>query len=175
MKSNKAGNWRRWILWGLLALVIVIQLIPVERGNPPVETTIGAPEAVMAILRSACYDCHSNESHWPWYSYVAPVSWLIAHDVEEGREHLNFSTWNRFSDKDRVELREEIWEEVEEGEMPLAIYLPLHPEAELSESQKATLRSWALGSAHSGNRDARLEPSQARSGEEHQDASHETH
>jgi hypothetical protein len=125
----------------LLALGLA-QLVPVDRSNPPVETEVPAPAQVREILRRSCYDCHSNESRWPWYAHVAPVSWLITHDVHEAREHMNFSTWNAYDAKDRAEHLEEIWEEVEEGDMPLWFYVPLHPEARLSDEDKRALHAW---------------------------------
>jgi hypothetical protein len=80
---------------------------------------------------------------WPWYSFVAPVSWQIAHDVREGREALNFSTWNRLSTKERLEAMHESWEEVAEGEMPPWLYLPPHPDARLSSDERSVLRAWS--------------------------------
>ena len=106
----------------VLVVVIVlvgIQFIPVNRSNPPVEEEVPASPEVKAVLKRACYDCHSNETVWPGYSRVAPVSWLLAWDVREGREELNFSTWNRYNQKKRGKIIKEIWEEVQEGEMPL--------------------------------------------------------
>ena len=127
-------------------LLVAAQFVPVSRTNPPVETDIAAPTEVDGILRRACYDCHSNETVWPWYSHVAPVSWLVAHDTNEGREHLNFSTWNRLSIPERHEALDELWEEVESGGMPLPIYLPLHPEARLSDAEKAAIQAWVRAS-----------------------------
>lgn len=122
---------------------VAIQFVPVERSNPPVETEVPASSEVRSVLRRACYDCHSNETTWPWYSRIAPVSWLVAHDVHEGREELNFSTWNRLSTKERGEALHEAWEKVEEGEMPPWFYLPPHPEARLSARDRAALRDWS--------------------------------
>ena len=85
----------------LILAVIGIQFVPVNRMNPPVTGEIGAPEKVMAILHRSCYDCHSNKTVWPWYSYVAPISWLVADDVHEGRRHMNFSEWNTYNTKRR--------------------------------------------------------------------------
>lgn len=130
----------------VLVMVIVlvgIQFIPVNRSNPPVEEEVPASPNVKAVLKRACYDCHSNETIWPGYSRVAPVSWLLAWDVGEGREELNFSTWNRYSQKKRGKIMKEIWEEVQEGEMPPWFYLPLHPDARLSDSDRSLLRAWA--------------------------------
>ncbi len=131
------------VLIGTVVLFVAIELIPVERTNPPVEQEIDAPEPVLAILRRSCYDCHSHQTRWPWYSRVAPVSWLVAHDVEEGREHLNFSTWNRYSERERKKRIGQAWEEIEEGEMPLWTYLLLHGEARLSDDDKRVLEAWA--------------------------------
>jgi len=128
----------KWLGLGLLALVL-IQLIPVSRDNPPVVQDVAAPEKVSEILRRACYDCHSNETRWPWYANVAPVSWLVGRDVHEGRRHLNFSDWARYSRK-----RDEVWEEVEKGDMPLWFYVPLHADAKLSEEDRAAIKRWAL-------------------------------
>ena len=116
--------------------------MPITRTNPAVEERVPAPPDVEAILRRSCADCHSNETVWPWYSNVAPVSWLVANDVNRARRHLNLSTWNRLSPADRQEAAEHIREEVLEGEMPLAIYLPLHPEARLSDADKKLIENW---------------------------------
>ena len=126
-----------------VVVIVVIQFIPVERTNPPVEADFdGAPD-VAAILRTSCYDCHSNETRWPWYSHVAPTSWLVAHDVEEARQHMNFSLWGTYGASRQATFAEDIWEHVEEGEMPLRTYLIAHPDARLSESAKQTLREWS--------------------------------
>ncbi len=127
----------------LVVFFIASQFVPVARSNAPVENEISAPAEVKAILKRSCYDCHSNETVWPWYSYVAPMSWLVAHDVEEGREEMNFSRWDRYSDKKKRKKISECWEEVEEGEMPLWFYLPLHPKARLSKIDLEVLRQWA--------------------------------
>ena len=126
----------------IILILIGIQFVPVNKSNPPVTGEIKAPAEVMEILRTSCYDCHSNESEWPWYSHIAPVSWLVVDDVNEGREHMNFSEWQSYSEEDKAEDIEEIWEEIHEGEMPLWFYLPLHPDARLSEAQKVTIRKW---------------------------------
>ncbi len=140
------GRIKRVAKWAgaLLSFALVaIQFVPVERTNPPVESEVPASPEARAVLRRACYDCHSNETVWPWYSRIAPVSWLVADDVHEGREELNFSTWNRRSPKAQAKALHECWEEVEEGEMPLWFYVPLHPEARLSPQDMAVLKSWS--------------------------------
>ncbi len=136
------------ILAVLIIAVVAAQFVPVERTNPPVTGEIEAPTEVMDILRRSCYDCHSNETVWPLYSRVAPVSWLLADDVDEGREHMNFSEWSGYTEKKKAKWIHEIWEEVSEGEMPLWYYLLLHPEAKLSAADKEMLHKWtsAMGS-----------------------------
>ena len=131
-------------------LLVLIQLVPVDRENPPVETELDAPAEVLSLLRRSCYDCHSHETEWPWYSYVAPASWLVAKDVDEGREYLNFSTWNAYDAEKRRHLIEEIWEEVEAGEMPLWFYLPLHPSARLDEADLELLEGWTRAALADG-------------------------
>jgi hypothetical protein len=137
----------RWVLLGLAVVAVGIQLVPVDRSNPPVASEVPADASVRAVLRRSCYDCHSHETAWPWYSKVAPVSWLVAHDVNEGREKLNFSTWDRYTSKQQAKKLKESWEEVAQGEMPLWYYLPLHRDAALSDADKELLRAWALGAA----------------------------
>jgi hypothetical protein len=147
---------RRRILLGAAAVLAVtlvgIQFVPVERTNPPVTDPISAPPRVEEILRRACFDCHSNETSWPWYSHVAPASWKVADDVEEARSHMNFSTWGNLQPKQRRGLISEIWEEVSEGAMPLALYRTAHPRARLDDEDLAILESWARtsggGEAH---------------------------
>lgn len=124
----------------------LIQLIPVPRSNPNISGEILAPSPIKSILKRACYDCHSHETVWPWYSTVAPMSWLVAWDVREGREELNFSIWNQYSDKKKQKKFKEIVEEIDENEMPPWFYLPLHPEAWLSPEDNQQLREWATSS-----------------------------
>jgi len=138
-------NTRRF-LFGLLILVLAIQLIPADRENPPPVETIAAPPPVEQILRRSCFDCHSYETQWPWYAYIAPASWLVAYDVHEARDHLNFSTWQIYDEDERIDNLEEMWEEVEEGNMPLWYYLPLHPEANLDDRERRLLHEWVLES-----------------------------
>jgi len=121
-----------------LALLATIQLVPYgrPRANPPVvaEPSWDSP-STKALFARACADCHSHETRWPWYAYVAPVSWLVAHDVEEGREHFNVSEWGL----DRRNEGDEAAEMLAEREMPLRAYLLAHPEARLSDAERADL------------------------------------
>jgi hypothetical protein len=137
---------KRWILGAAGVALLGAQLVPVDRTNPAVESEVPAPGPVREILRRSCYDCHSHETRWPWYARVAPVSWLIRHDVTHAQEHLNFSTWNRYDAEKQKEHLEEIAEEVEEGAMPLWYYLPLHPDARLSDADRSALVEWTHAS-----------------------------
>jgi hypothetical protein len=146
---NKIFTWHilRWIPISLFVIFVAIQFVPVERSNPPVESEVPTPVNVRSILRRACYDCHSNETIWPWYSKIAPLSWLTARDVQEGRRVLNYSTWNQYDAKQQTKRLKESWEEVAEGEMPPWFYIAIHRDAVLSKEDRSTLRTWARGSA----------------------------
>ncbi len=144
MRSRFTKKAFRRMLVGLFLTAAIIQLVPVERSNPPVLSDIPASVEVRAVLRRACYDCHSNLTVWPWYSSIAPFSWLVAGDVREGREELNFSTWSDYTQARQVKKLKEILEEVEEGEMPPSLYLLTHPNAALSKDEKELLRAWVL-------------------------------
>ena len=133
----------------VVVLLVVIQLIPndlpeviTENPNDLISTN-EIPKEVSQIIKTSCYDCHSNETVYPWYSYVAPVSFLVGDHVVEGREELNFSEWNTMTTKRKLHKLEEIGEEVEEGEMPMIMYPITHPEASLSESDRELLINWA--------------------------------
>ncbi len=127
----------------LIVLLFLIQLVPVARTNPPVTSNIETPAEVKTIIKRACYDCHSSESTWPWYSKIAPSSWFVINHVNEARDEYNFSTWDKYSPEKKSEIIEEIWEEVDEGKMPLWSYVILHPEAKLSAEDKKVIYSWA--------------------------------
>jgi hypothetical protein len=148
---------KRTLLWLLAALAVaflLIQFRTVERDNPPVEETIDAPPEVLALLQRSCFDCHSHQSDWPWYSRIAPASWVVAEDVQHAREHLNFSTWNRYDPDERADLYEEIAEEVAEEAMPLPLYLFGHPGARPSDAERARIVAWAEAAAAEAERAA---------------------
>lgn len=127
----------------VILVIMGIQFVPVERTNPPVQSDIDAPANVKTILKRACYDCHSNETNWAWYTKVAPVSFLIVKDVNDGRKHVNFSEWGNYTNKTE-KIKEEIWEEVREEHMPPWQYKILHKEATLSMEEKEIIRNWAM-------------------------------
>jgi hypothetical protein len=134
----------RRVAYGLAAALVVAQLVPVTRTNPPVEAEIVVEPEVRTLLRRACWDCHSHETVWPWYAWVAPVSWLVAHDVNHAREELDFSRFESYEPKKQRKKLEEMAEEIGEGHMPLWYYVPLHPEARLSDAERDLLVSWTV-------------------------------
>ena len=144
---------RRWILRAAIAVAVpfvAIQLVPYGRDHHNPTVTADAPwpsEESRSLAVAACYDCHSNETVWPWYSNVAPMSWLVQRDVDRGRDELNFSTWPRGADDD-------LHDSVEEGEMPPRQYLLNHPEARLSDAEKATLVAALRGLEGEGEGDS---------------------
>jgi hypothetical protein len=95
------------------------------------------------LLRRACMDCHSNQTVWPWYSYVAPMSWLVEKDVRRGRDHLNFSEWDQYTFKQREKLLADIASVVKNREMPLPQYILIHRHARLSDADTDVLYGWA--------------------------------
>ncbi len=130
---------------GLAALTLfaALQLVQPKRQNPLVESDVDAPDAVRAILRRSCYDCHSHETRWPWYSYVAPVSWWLADHIRQARGDLNFSRWPTYDLDEQDELLGEIAEQIRKEEMPLPSYLILHRGARLSAADRSVLLDWA--------------------------------
>jgi len=137
---------KKLLRWSLAAAALVflgLQLVPLERSNPPVGSALQAPAEVMHILRDACYDCHSNETRWPWYSRVAPVSWWVVDHVEHARADLNFSDWPAFDFEAQEHAFEDIHEQIERREMPLRSYGWMHPRARLDDEERARLLRWA--------------------------------
>ncbi|MCX7798559.1 MAG: heme-binding domain-containing protein [Melioribacter sp.] len=124
---------------------IAIQFIKVDRSNPRVTADINASSELKSILKNSCYDCHSNETKWPWYSYIAPISFLIVNDVNEGRKELNFSEWENYDSSRKLKLKNEIWEEVEKGRMPLRFYTFLHPNSNIDYMKKQVIKKWVKG------------------------------
>ena len=131
----------------LLLILIAIQFIRPEKTNPPVneKTTLKAPENVMEILKRSCYDCHSNETVWPWYSNIAPLSWSIISHVNDGRKALNFSNWTKIDPKIKEKRIKRAIKTTANGMMPLSTYLWLHEDAKLSKEDKEVLKAWFEG------------------------------
>lgn len=136
-----------WIV--LIAIVVVVQLIPsglpdvISENKDDLILNSNVPDSVAYLLKNTCYDCHSNETAYPWYSYVAPVSWLVARDTKLGREELNFSNWAANDKMKMAKYLDDIIDEVSDGAMPMAIYPIMHPEAKLTKSDRQMIVDWA--------------------------------
>ncbi|TMA36652.1 MAG: hypothetical protein E6J79_12845 [Deltaproteobacteria bacterium] len=141
-KRRTMSRRLRAALGALAGLLVVVQGFRIDRTNPPVEQDVAAPASVEALLRHACYNCHSHETVWPWYSHVAPVSWLLAHDVSEGRRELDFSTWTAYPPARKIRKLRKSADEVAKGKMPPWYYALVHPEARLTAAERAMLDAW---------------------------------
>lgn len=133
----------RYVAILVVVLLIAIQFLPVERSNPPVTGLVEAPEEVLTTLRRSCWDCHSNETEWPWYAWVAPISLRVGQHVRMGRRHVNFTEWDSYDAEELDEAYEEIAEEMEKGGMPLSDYLLIHRDAKLTRAERDRIASWA--------------------------------
>ncbi len=124
------------------AALIAAQFVPAKRTNPPAQGALAPPPGIEATLRRACYDCHSNETRWPWYSRVAPISWLIVRDVEMARKEINFSEWGSYYPATRRRKLEWMGRALREGKMPPRLYELMHPGARLADADRAALERW---------------------------------
>jgi hypothetical protein len=136
----------KWIFAALLACFGLLQLTNPARTNPPVVSDMMAtnapPPPVAALFRAACYDCHSHETKWPWYSHVAPASWLVVNDVNEGRHHLNLSDWPDAHPDWQVRRLENMSDQIQSGDMPPKKYAAIHADARLTASQRKEMAGW---------------------------------
>ena len=139
----------RWLVILLATGFIIIQFYRMPKANPAIDPTqtieshLQVSPQAEAIFDRSCNDCHSNKTRWPWYSNVAPSSWLVISDVNDARGAMNLSQWGAY-DKDKQARRlRDMCEQVQDGQMPLSIYTPLHPGSKLSTEDKKTLCDWA--------------------------------
>jgi len=138
----------RWSGIAVFTVFVILQFFRSERTNPPVDPSntifavVHVPEDVRTILERSCFDCHSNETRWPWYSAIAPAMWAVAHDVEEGREHLNFSEFGAYKPLSAVAKLDMVCEQIINRNMPLPEYLALHPGAQMSKGDVDILCDW---------------------------------
>lgn len=141
---------KKGILVAIVIALVIIQFIRIDKTNPQSDvkhdyfSTVNAPAEVQMILKESCYDCHSNETNYPWYSNVSPVSWFLKSHINEGREHMNFSEWGLYTAKQKNKLIEESMEEIKENKMPLKSYTLMHPESKLDAEKKEILLNWLL-------------------------------
>lgn len=142
------GRWIKWSLLALIGILVLVQFIPVKHDNPEgkaARTIYGketVPPSIRAVFNRSCGDCHSNQTTWPWYSYVAPASWIIVGDVHDGRKHVNFDEWGDYSAKRREEALENICEEVQQNQMPEPKYVLIHRDARLKQSERDAICRW---------------------------------
>lgn len=141
----------KYIVLTLAAVFGISQLIRPDLTNPPVaadqriEASVAVPYGIAVVLRRSCNDCHTNETRYPWYSRITPVSWWLQNHVDHGRSHLNFSQWARYTPQQKAKRLEEICEVVESKEMPLPSYTWGHSDAVLSDNDGKMLCDWARG------------------------------
>jgi heme-binding protein len=143
------GRLIRNAVFSVICGACAIQLARPARTNPPTDPArtlraiTHAPADVNAVFERGCRDCHSHDTRWPWYSNVAPVSWLVIDDVNHGRSHFNYSDWAQY-DRDKIpQLLKEICDQTRKGEMPLSIYLWMHPDSQLSDRDVSLLCDWS--------------------------------
>jgi hypothetical protein len=136
----------KWVFAIAAVGFALLQLTNPARTNPPVVSDLMAtdppPPGIATMLHAACYDCHSSETRWPWYSRIAPMSWLIAGDVKAGREHLNLSQWPTTDPRRAAKWLDRMSDEISSGEMPLEKYTKIHADARLTDGQRMELTDW---------------------------------
>lgn len=130
-------------------LFVMMQFIQPNRDNPAVDPSetmqaqLNIPIEIASLLDRGCKDCHSNQSVWPFYAYIAPASWLVSYDVMEGRKHLNMSEWGKYKEGKKIQKLSGIYQVVSDRSMPLPKYIPLHPEANFTDAERSALSTWA--------------------------------
>lgn len=143
----RIARWARWILWVVLVAAIGMQFVQPSRTNPRVDPAASlltkTPPEITALLNRACRDCHSNDTRWPTYSYVAPMSWLVGSDVNHGRDHFNYSEWTAYDSDDQDKLLGAMCSLTQRARMPLPSYLLIHRDAKLSPADVTALCAWS--------------------------------
>lgn len=136
------------IFVGAIVILILFQFFRIDKNNPASNSAkdilaiYEADSEISSLLKTSCYDCHSNSATYPWYTNIAPVSWWIKHHINEGRQHLNFSEWGTYTSRKVDHKLKECVEMVEEGEMPMTSYTLIHKNAKLSKDQQLLLVNW---------------------------------
>ena len=137
---------KKKIVIGFLIVIVFIQFFRIDKSKPEIKegndiiSMLKPCKDIQMIIKANCYDCHSNEGVYPWYSNIAPISWFLGHHIEEGSEHLNFSEWGDYNLKKAAHKLEECYEEIEEDKMPLSIYELMH--GAMSEEDRKKLEEW---------------------------------
>jgi len=141
----------RKILLFLIAALVIIQFFHPDKntansdsdGANDISRVFAVPDNVQGILQKSCYDCHSNNTDYPWYAEIQPVGWWLNHHIDEGKSELNFNEFSTYSPRRQYKKLEEIAEQVKENEMPLSSYTIIHRDANLSNDQKIAITTWA--------------------------------
>lgn len=137
-------TFKKIVLWSLVAFAM-IQFIPTDKTNKPIDRSLNfievqkTPPKVVTLLKNACYDCHSNETVYPKYAYIAPFSWSVKDHINEGREHLNFSVWNSYNNDLKKNMLEHSVQTLQNKSMPMPAYIIYHEKANLSEAERTVL------------------------------------
>jgi len=121
---------------------LAIQFIPSGVTNPPSKGELPASSEIEQTLRRSCYDCHSNQTRWPWYGHIAPLSWAVARDIEHGRRQINFSEWGEYYPATRKRKLQWVGRALQEANMPPLSYQFIHPSSRLSPKDRARLEHW---------------------------------
>jgi hypothetical protein len=138
----------KWLAIAVVCVLLGLQFVRPARTNPPVDPAqtvyarLQVPAQVRSILDRSCQDCHANTTRWPWYSNVAPISWMLVDHVNEGRQQLNLSEWGRYDNRRAAKKLEEICDQVTDGLMPIASYTTVHRNAKLSPEDVRILCDW---------------------------------
>ncbi|MEY8761542.1 heme-binding domain-containing protein [Chryseobacterium tongliaoense] len=138
---------KKIVFWSLVAFAI-IQFIPIDRNNKPVDHTTNfvdskkTPGKISTLIKGACYDCHSDETVYPKYAYIAPVSWSVKSHINEGREHINFSVWETYNADLKANMIKNVVQTLQNKTMPMPGYIVYHKEANLSEAERVLLENY---------------------------------
>lgn len=152
----------KWTAVGIVAVLILIQIIQPSRTNPAVvpsqalEAHVPVPPEVLAVMKRSCYDCHSNSTVWPWYSRVAPISWYVARDVNVARRHINLQNWEaQINEQEAKEHLGLVCKQVREGKMPPADYRFMHKGTDVSPEETNSICAWSqkVGTAEDSDSD----------------------
>jgi len=131
-----------------IIVIVLIQFKRIDTTNPETDFTKGylnmtnAPAEISDLIKTSCFDCHSNEVTYPWYSHIAPVSWIVGSHIQDGRKHLNFSEWGNYPDARRIRKLEACIDELKADKMPLSSYTIIHANAKLTKENKVALIAW---------------------------------
>jgi hypothetical protein len=148
MTGGWMAKWAKRLVVGAAVVFVAIQLIRPARTNPPIDPAqeisakISVDPAVASIFSRSCDDCHSNRTVWPWYSNVAPVSWLVIRDVDDGRRHMNLSNFVITPPRREARILQNICQQVRSGGMPMKIYVPMHPLSKLASGDIDAICRW---------------------------------